>query len=73
MAYKAFNHLINYKVGTRGIKLPINKLNILSKVYNSIKSRLGCRIIILLKLYILEVVIKLLKPIPTYIFLNNIF
>ena len=72
MAYKAFNRLINCKVGAKGIELPISKLNILSKVYNLIKSRLECRVIILLGLCILEVVIKLLKPIPTYIFLNNV-
>ena len=72
MAYKAFNYFINCKVGARGIKLPISKPNILSKVYNLIKSRLGCRIVILPKLCILKVAIKLLKPIPTYIFLNNI-
>ena len=59
-------------MGVRGIKLPISKLNILSKVYNLIKSRLGCRIVVLLGLYILEIAIKLLKPISTYIFLNNV-
>jgi hypothetical protein len=72
MAQKAFNRLINCKVGARGTELPISKPNILSKVYNSIKSRSGCRIIVLLGLYISEVAIKLLKPIPTYIFLNNV-
>ena len=59
-------------MGARGIELPIGKLNILSKVYNSIKSRLGYRIVIPPGLYTSEVAIKLLKPIPTYIFLNNI-
>ena len=58
-------------MGARGIELPISKPNILSKVCNLIKSRSGCRIVILLGLYTLEVAIKLLKPIPTYIFLNN--
>ena len=72
MAYKAFNHLINCKVGVRGIKLSISKLNILSKVCNLIKSRLGYKIVVLLRLCTSEVVIKLLKPIPTYIFLNNV-
>jgi len=72
MAYKAFNRLNNYKVGARGIELPISKPNILNKIYNSIKSRLGYRIIILPGLCVLEVAIKLLTPIPTYIFLNNI-
>ena len=72
IAYKAFNYLINCKVGTRGIELPTSELNIFSKVYNLIKSRLGYRIVILLGLCVLEVAIKLLKPIPTYILLNNI-
>ena len=59
-------------MGVRGIKLFINKPNIFNKVYNLIKSRLGYRIVILLGLCVLEVAIKLLKPIPTYILLNNI-
>ena len=72
MAYKAFNHLINCKVDARGIELPANKLNIFNRVYNSIKSKSGYRIIILLGLCTSEVAIKLLKLIPTYIFLNNV-
>ena len=62
-AYKAFNRLINCKVGTGGIELPISKPNILSKVCNLIKSRLGYRIVVLPGLYVSEVAIKLLKPI----------
>ena len=58
MAYKAFNRLINCEVGAGAIELPISKPNILSKVCNSIESRLGCRIVILLGLCALEVVIK---------------
>ena len=45
-AYKVFNYLINYKIGTRAIKLPIGKINVFSKLINSIKHKLWCRIIV---------------------------
>ena len=59
--------LINYKVSTTGIELPVNELNIFSKIYGIIENKLGYRIVILFRFYILEIAIKLLKPIPTYI------
>ena len=40
MAYKAFNHFINCKVGSRAIELPVGKTNIFSKYINSIECRL---------------------------------
>jgi hypothetical protein len=40
MAYKVLNYLIYSKVGFKIIKLFINKLNILTKLLNSVKYRL---------------------------------
>ena len=37
MAHKALNCLINGKVGTRCIELPISKLDILNKLINLVK------------------------------------
>jgi len=39
-AYKALNRLVDRKVNTRAIELPIGKTNIFSKLINSIKYRL---------------------------------
>ena len=39
MAYKALDRLINSKVGTRYIELPISKPDVFRKLLNSIKRR----------------------------------
>ena len=39
MAYKALDCLVNSKVDTRYIELPISKLDIFGKLFNSIKYR----------------------------------
>ena len=73
MAYKVFNYFINYKVGTKAIKLFISKLKVFSKFSNLIKYSLRRRIVFRPKHNILKVIIKLLKSNTSYIFFNNIF
>jgi len=58
-------------VGARAIELPISKLEVLSKLSNSIKYSLGCRIIFRPRFSALKVIIKLLKSDACYIFFDN--
>jgi len=73
VAYKAFNRLVNGEVRARAVELPIGKLNVFSKLINSIKCRSWCRIVVWPWFCVLKVIIKLFKSYPAYIFFDDIF
>jgi len=45
-AHKALDCLVDRKVGARAVELPAGKTNMFSKLINSIKRRLWCRIVV---------------------------